>query len=70
MLNQQVKLNVDLEVAMNEASHERVAALVIDIGGIKAEKIALETQTVEQRAATYAQKQEECKERDAERELR
>jgi hypothetical protein len=38
----------------------RVVALHIEMDVMKAEKIAPETQTEEQRAATFAQKQEEC----------
>jgi hypothetical protein len=59
--NRLVELSVVLEVASNEASHERVAALVIEMDVMKAEKIALETQIEEQRAAAYALKQEEWK---------
>ena len=48
LLNQLVKnLNVDLELARNEASHERVTALEIEIDVMKADKIVLETQTAE-----------------------
>ncbi len=57
--NRLVQLNVDLELARNEASHEIVAALDIETQKMKAEKIALEAQTEEQRAAAYAQKQAE-----------
>jgi hypothetical protein len=61
---------VYLELARYEALHEIVAALVIEMGEMRAERIALETQTEEQHAATYAQKQEEREERDAEQEVR
>ena len=57
--NRLVQLNVYLELARNEASHEIVAALDIETQKMKAEKIALEAQTEEQRAAAYAQKQAE-----------
>ncbi len=64
MLNQLDELKVDLELAKNEASHKIVAALVIEMGEVKVEKITLETQTVEN---TRLQKErEEC---DAEREF-
>ena len=64
MLNQLDELKVDLELAKNEASHKIVAALVIEMGEMKVEKITLETQTVEN---TRLQKErEEC---DAEREF-
>ena len=57
--NQLVQLNVDFELARNEASHEIVAALDIEMQKMKAEKIALEAQNEEQLAAAYSQKQEE-----------
>ena len=47
LLNQLVNLNVDLELARNEASHERVTALEIEIDVMKVDKIVLETQTAE-----------------------
>jgi hypothetical protein len=68
--NRLVELSVVLEVASKEASRERVAAIVIEIGEIKAEKFALETQTEEQRVAARALKKEECKHYNAEREFR
>ena len=57
--NQLVELNVDLELATNEALLDIVASLGIEMDVMKVEKIALETQTEEQRTAMYAQKQEE-----------
>jgi hypothetical protein len=57
--NRLVNLNVDLELARNEASHKRVTALEIEIDEMKADKIVLETQTAEQRVATYALKRAE-----------
>jgi hypothetical protein len=65
--NQLVELNANLELATNEESLDRVVALRIEMDVMKAEKIALETQTEEQRAAAYAQKCKERQERDAER---
>ena len=59
-----------MEVASKEASCERVAAFVIEIGEIKVEKFALETQTEEQRVAVHALKKEERKQYNAEREFR
>ncbi len=59
MENQLVNLNVDLKLARNEASHERVTSLVIEIDVKKADKIAHETQTAKQHVAAYALKQEE-----------
>ena len=64
------ELNVDLELAANEARLNRVAALGIQMDVMKAEKIVLETQTEEQRTAAYVQKQEEREQHNAERELR
>jgi hypothetical protein len=49
-----VNLNVDLKLARNEASHERVTALEIEIDVMKADKNVLESQTEEQRVAAYA----------------
>ena len=49
-----VNLNVDLELARNEASHERVTALEIEIDAMKADKNVLESQTEEQRVDAYA----------------
>ena len=42
-----VNLNVDLELARNEASHERVTVLEIEIDGMKVDKNVLESQTAE-----------------------
>ena len=52
--NRLVNLNVDLELARNEASHERVTALEIEIDIMKADKNELESQTAEQRVAADA----------------
>ena len=52
--NRLVKLNVDLELARNEASRNIIAVLVIETYVMKAEKIALETQTEEQCDAANA----------------
>ena len=52
--NRLVNLNVDLKLARNEASHERVTALEIEIDVMKADKNVLESQTAEQRVAAYA----------------
>ena len=52
--NRLVNLNVDLELARNEALHERVTALEIEIDKMKADKNELESQTAEQRIAAYA----------------
>ena len=52
--NRLVNLNVDLELARNEASHERVTALEIEIDVMKADKNVLESQTEEQWVAAYA----------------
>ena len=65
--NRLVELSVVLEVTSNETLHERVAALVIEMDVMKAEKISLETQIEEQRSAAYTLKQEE---RQEEREQR
>ena len=54
MHNRLVNLNVDLKLARNEASHERVTALEIEIDVMKADKNVLESQTEEQRLAAYA----------------
>jgi chemotaxis protein histidine kinase CheA len=52
--NRLVNLNVDLELARNEASHERVTVLEIEIDIMKADKNELESQTAEQRVAANA----------------
>ena len=44
----------DLKLARNEASHERVTALEIEIDVMKADKNVLESQTEEQCVAAYA----------------
>ena len=44
----------DLKLARNEASHERVTALEIEIDVMKADKNVIESQTAEQRVAAYA----------------
>ena len=54
MENRLVNLNVDLKLARNEASHERVTALEIEIDVMKGENFLLESQTEEQRIAAYA----------------
>jgi hypothetical protein len=65
--NRLVNLNMDLELARNEASHERVTALEIEIDVMKADKIVLETQTVEQRVAADALKRAEKEAEEAQR---
>jgi hypothetical protein len=55
-----VNLNVDLELARNEASHKRVTALEIEIDVMKADKIALETQTAEQRVGAEKEVEDEA----------
>jgi hypothetical protein len=52
--NRLVNLNVDLKLARNEASRERVTALEIEIDVMKADKNELESQTAEQCVAAYA----------------
>jgi hypothetical protein len=52
--NHLVNLIVDLKLARNEASHERVTALEIEIDVMKADKNVLESQTEEQRVTAYA----------------
>ena len=61
---------MDLELATNEVLLNRVSALGMYMDIMKAEKIALETQTEEQRATAYAQKREECEQCEDEHELR
>ena len=56
---QQSGILTDLKLARNEASHERVTALEIEIDVMKADKNVLESQTAEQRVAAYALKPEE-----------
>jgi hypothetical protein len=51
--NRLVNLNVDLKLARNEASHERVTALENKIDVMKADKNELESQIAEQRVAAY-----------------
>ena len=68
--NQLAEHNVNLELATNEEMLNIIVALCIKMDVLKAEKIAVETQTEEQCAATYAQKQEDCEQHDAERKLR
>ena len=65
--NRLVNLNVDLNLAMNEASHERVTALEIEIDVMKADKNVLESQTAEQRVAAYALRVAKIAERDRKR---
>ncbi len=69
--NRLVNLNVDLNLAMNEASHERVTALEIEIDVMKADKNVLDSQTEEQRVTAYAlekaQRVEKIAERDRKR---
>lgn len=48
---------MDAELAQSEASHDRVAVLVINIAENNTDKITVETQTEEQHAAACAQKQ-------------
>jgi hypothetical protein len=57
--NRLVNLNVDLELARNEASHKRVTVLEIEIDKMKANKNELESQTAEQRVAADALKHAE-----------
>jgi hypothetical protein len=57
--NRLVNLNVDLKLARNEESHERVTALEIEIDVMKADKNVLESQTAELRIAAYAHKRAE-----------
>ncbi len=45
---------MDLKLARNEASHERVTALEIEIDVMKVDQNVLESQTAEQRVAAYA----------------
>jgi len=56
LLNRLVNLDVDLKLAMNEASHERVTALEIEIDGMKADINVLESQTAEQRVAAASER--------------
>jgi hypothetical protein len=65
--NRLVNLNVDLELARNEASHERVTALEIEIDKMKADKNELESQTAEQRVAADALKHAEKEAEEAQR---
>jgi hypothetical protein len=51
--NRLVNLNVDLKLARNEASHERVTALENKIDVMKADKNELESQIAEQRVTAY-----------------
>ena len=67
--NRLVNLNVDLKLARNEASHERVTALEIEIDVMKADKNVLESQTAEQRIATYALRERERYRKRAAKEL-
>jgi hypothetical protein len=67
--NRLVNLNVDLELARNEASHERVTALVIEIDIMKADKNVLESQTAEQHVAAYALRDRERDRKRAAKEL-
>lgn len=48
---------MDAELAQSEASHDRVAVLVINIAENNTDKTTVETQTEEQHAAACAQKQ-------------
>jgi hypothetical protein len=52
--NRLVNLNVDLKLARNEASHERVTALEIEIDVMKADKNVFESQTEEKHVTAYA----------------
>ena len=56
---------MDLKLAVNEALHERVTALEIEIDGMKADINVLQSQTAEQRITAYARK---CTEKEAEEE--
>jgi flagellar biosynthesis GTPase FlhF len=64
-----VNLNVDLKLARNEASHERVTALEIEIDKMKADTNELESQTAEQRVAAYALRDRERDRKHAAKEL-
>ena len=52
--NHLVNLIVDLKLARNEASHERVTALEIEIDVMKADKNVFESQTEEKHVTAYA----------------
>ena len=67
--NRLVNLNVDLKVARNEASHERVTALEIEIDAMNVDKNVLESQTAEQRVAAYALRDREHDPKRAAKEL-
>ena len=54
MHNRLVNLNVDLKLARNEASHERVTALEIEIDVMNVDKNVLVSQTAEHRVTAYA----------------
>ena len=58
-----------MKLARNEASHERVTALEIEIDVMKADKNVLESQTAEQRIATYALRERERYRKRAAKEL-
>jgi flagellar biosynthesis GTPase FlhF len=64
-----VNLNVDLELARNEASHERATALEIEIDVMKADTNVLESQTAEQHVAAYALRDRERDRKRAAKEL-
>ena len=59
LLNRLVNLNVDLELARNEALHERVTALEIEIDVMKTDKILLETQTAEAEEVALERRRQE-----------
>ena len=65
--NRLVNLNVALKLAKNEALHERVTALEIEIDIMKADKNVFESQTAEQRVAAYALHVTKIAERDRKR---
>jgi hypothetical protein len=67
--NHLVNLDVDLKLARNEASHERVTALEIEIDVMKADKNVLESQTAEQHVAAYALRERERDRKRAAKEL-
>ena len=54
MHNRLVNLNVDLKLARNEALHERVTALEIEIDVMNVDKNVLVSQTAEHRVTAYA----------------
>jgi hypothetical protein len=64
--NRLVNLNVDLKLARNEESHERVTALEIEIDVMTVDKNVLESQTEKQRVAAYALEEAHTEKKEAE----